>query len=139
MLYEVITGTVGLKLGDLQYAKDEDWKKKGLLAICGSGVEPGMVNVFARYADDHLFDEIHELNVRDADNLEVEGLDIAFGFSIWTTIEECLNPPVIWEKERGWYVTESFSEPEVFRFPEPVGDREVINVEHEEVIRNNFV
>ena len=127
-------GTVALKLGDLQYEKHEDWKKKGLLAVCGSGVEPGMVNVFARYADDHLFDEIHELNVRDADNLMVEGLDIAFGFSIWTTIEECLNPPVIWEKEKGWFVTESFSEPEIFRFPEPVGDQEVINVEHEEVL-----
>lgn len=127
-------GTVALKLGDLQYEKDADWKKKGLLAICGSGVEPGMVNVFSRYADDNLFDEIHELNVRDADNLAVEGLDIAFGFSIWTTIEECLNPPVIWEKGKGWFVTESFSEPEIFRFPEPVGDQEVINVEHEEVL-----
>ncbi len=127
-------GTIALKLGDLQYAKHEEWKKKGLMAICGSGVEPGMVNVFSRYADDHLFDEIHELNVRDADNLTVEGLDIAFGFSIWTTIEECLNPPVIWEKEKGWFVTESFSEPEIFRFPEPVGDQEVINIEHEEVL-----
>ena len=127
-------GTVALKLGDLQYEKDADWKKKNLLAICGSGVEPGMVNVFARYADDHLFDEIHELNVRDADNLTVEGLDVAFGFSIWTTIEECLNPPVIWEKDKGWFVTESFSEPEIFRFPEPVGDQEVINIEHEEVL-----
>jgi saccharopine dehydrogenase-like NADP-dependent oxidoreductase len=127
-------GTVGVKLGDLQYARDEEWRKKNLLALCGSGVEPGMVNVFARYAEDNLFDEIHELNVRDADNLRVEGLDIAFGFSIWTTIEECLNPPVVWERERGWYVTESFSEPEVFRFPEPVGDQEVINVEHEEVL-----
>jgi len=127
-------GTVALKLGDLQYAKDKEWKKKNLLAVCGSGVEPGMVNVFARYADDKLFDEIHELNVRDADNLIVKGLDIAFGFSIWTTIEECLNPPVIWEKEKGWFVTESFSEPEIFRFPEPVGDQEVINIEHEEVL-----
>ncbi|MDC7124943.1 MAG: saccharopine dehydrogenase NADP-binding domain-containing protein [Spirochaetales bacterium] len=127
-------GTVALKLGDLQYAKHDEWKKKGLLAVCGSGVEPGMVNVFARYADDYLFDEIDELNVRDADNLTVEGLDIAFGFSIWTTIEECLNPPVIWEKDKGWYVTEAFSEPEIFRFPEPVGDQEVINVEHEEVL-----
>jgi len=127
-------GTLGVKLGDLQYAQNELWKEKNNLALCGSGVEPGMVNVFARYAWDSLFDEIHELNVRDADNLEVEGLDIAFGFSIWTTIEECLNPPVIWEKDKGWFVTESFSEPEVFRFPEPVGDQEVINIEHEEVL-----
>lgn len=127
-------GKTALKLGDLQYAEDDNWTKKGCLAICGSGVEPGMVNVFANYADKYLFDEIHELNVRDADNLEVEGLDVAFGFSIWTTIEECLNPPVIWEKDRGWFVTESFSEPEIFKFPEPVGEQEVINVEHEEVL-----
>lgn len=123
-----------VKLGDYQYEKSADWEKKNLLAVVGSGVEPGMVNVFARYADDHLFDEIHELNVRDADNLTVEGLDIAFGFSIWTTIEECLNPPVIWENGKGWYTTEAFSEPEIFKFPEPVGDQEVINVEHEEVV-----
>ena len=121
-------GTIGLKLGDLQYEQHDLWVEKDNLALCGSGVEPGMVNVFARYASDHLFDEVHELNVRDADNMEVEGLDIAFGFSIWTTIEECLNPPVIWEKDKGWFVTESFSEPEVFRFPKPVGDQEVINV-----------
>jgi saccharopine dehydrogenase (NAD+, L-lysine-forming) len=127
-------GTVGLKLGDLQYEKHDLWVEKDNLALCGSGVEPGMIYVFARYAADHLFDEVHELNVRDADNLEVEGLDIAFGFSIWTTIEECLNPPVIWEKDKGFFVTESFSEPEIFRFPEPVGDQEVINVEHEEVL-----
>jgi saccharopine dehydrogenase (NAD+, L-lysine-forming) len=127
-------GTIGLKLGDLQYEKHDLWVEKGNLALCGSGVEPGMINVFARYASDHLFDEIHELNVRDADNLVVEGLDIAFGFSIWTTIEECLNPPVIWEKDKGWFVTESFSEPEIFMFPEPVGAQEVINVEHEEVL-----
>ena len=127
-------GTVGVKLGDAQYAQHDLWVEKNNLALCGSGVEPGMVNVFARYAWDFLFDEIHELNVRDADNLEVEGIDIAFGFSIWTTIEECLNPPIIWEKDRGWYVTESFSEPEIFRFPDPVGDQEVINIEHEEVL-----
>jgi saccharopine dehydrogenase-like NADP-dependent oxidoreductase len=127
-------GTVGIKLGDVQYDRHDAWVGKNNLALCGSGVEPGMVNVFARYACDHLFDEIHELNVRDADNMEVEGIDIAFGFSIWTTIEECLNPPIVWEKDRGWYVTESFSEPEIFRFPEPVGDQEVINIEHEEVL-----
>ncbi len=127
-------GTVGVKLGDVQYDRHDAWVAKNNLALCGSGVEPGMVNVFARYACDHLFDEIHELNVRDADNMEVEGIDIAFGFSIWTTIEECLNPPIVWEKDRGWYVTESFSEPEIFRFPEPVGDQEVINIEHEEVL-----
>lgn len=123
-----------VKLGDLQLAEAQEWKKAGLLALVGSGVEPGMVNVFARYAADHLFDTVEEFNVRDGANLEVEGTDIAFGFSIWTSIEECLNPPVIWERERGWYTTEPFSEPEVFDLPEGIGPVKMVNVEHEEVL-----
>ena len=124
-----------VKLGDLQYAKSGEWEKRGLLALCGSGVEPGMSDVFARYAADKLFDELHELGVRDGANLSVEGYEVAFGFSIWTTIEECLNPPIIWEREKGWFTTEPFSEPELFEFPEGIGPLEVVNVEHEEVIQ----
>ena len=124
----------GVKLGDYQFERASLWEKKGLLALLGLGVEPGMVDVFARYAADHLFDEIEELGVRDGANLEVRGYDFAPNFSIWTTIEECLNPPVIWEKERGWFTTEPFSEPEVFEFPEGIGKNECVNVEHEEVL-----
>jgi saccharopine dehydrogenase-like NADP-dependent oxidoreductase len=94
-----------------------------------------MSDVFARYAADHLFDELHEVGVRDGANLQVEGLEVAFGFSIWTTIEECLNPPLIWERERGWYTTQPFSEPECFEFPEGIGPLTVVNVEHEEVVQ----
>lgn len=120
-----------IKLGDYQFARHEDWKKKGILAIVGSGVEPGMADVFAMYAQKHLFDEIDEVNVRDGDNYSGGG---DFGFSVWTTIEECLNPPVIYEKGRGWFTTERFSEPEIFNFPGGIGDVEVVNVEHEEVV-----
>lgn len=124
-----------IKLGDYQFEKNEEWKKAGNMAIVGSGVEPGMADVFAKYAAKHLFDTIDEVNVRDGDNYEIPGYDgVAFGFSVWTTIEECLNPPVIWEKGKGWFTTESFSEPEIFNFPGGIGDVEVINVEHEEVL-----
>ena len=124
----------GVKLGDYQFTRSELWEKKGLLALLGLGVEPGMADVFARYAQDHLFDEIEEFGVRDGANLEVRGYEFAPNFSIWTTIEECLNPPVIWEKDKGWYTTEPFSEPEVFEFPEGIGKIECVNVEHEEVL-----
>ena len=67
----------------------------------GIGVEPGLSDVFARYAADTLFREIDEVGVRDGANLEVAGYDFAPTFSIWTTIEECLNPPVIWEARPG--------------------------------------
>jgi saccharopine dehydrogenase-like NADP-dependent oxidoreductase len=125
---------VGVKLGDEQFAQDDTWKAAGRLALCGIGVEPGLADVFARYAADHLFSEIDEIGIRDGANLVVDGYDFAPSFSIWTTIEECLNPPVIWEKDRGWFTTPPFSEPEVFDFPEGIGPVEVINVEHEEVL-----
>jgi saccharopine dehydrogenase (NAD+, L-lysine-forming) len=124
----------GVKLGDYQFERAELWEKKGLLAILGLGVEPGMADVFARYAQDYLFDEIEEIGIRDGANLEVRGYEFAPNFSIWTTIEECLNPPVIWEADKGWYTTEPFSEPEVFEFPEGIGKIECVNVEHEEVL-----
>jgi saccharopine dehydrogenase-like NADP-dependent oxidoreductase len=124
----------GTKLGDLQFAREAEWRERGLLALVGIGVEPGLSDVFARYAADHLFSEIDEVGVRDGADLVVDGYTFAPTFSIWTTIEECLNPPVIWERDRGWYTTEPFSEPEVFDFPEGIGPIECVNVEHEEVL-----
>ncbi|MGW1208478.1 saccharopine dehydrogenase family protein [Streptomyces sp. NPDC002499] len=124
----------GEKLGDAQFAQAQEWEKAGALALVGIGVEPGLSDVFARYAADELFDEIEEIGVRDGANLTVDGYDFAPSFSIWTTIEECLNPPVVYESDRGWYTTEPFSEPEVFDFPEGIGPVECVNVEHEEVL-----
>jgi saccharopine dehydrogenase-like NADP-dependent oxidoreductase len=121
-------------LGQQQLDQHERWREAGLLALVGIGVEPGLSDVFARYAADHLFAEIDEVGVRDGANLAVEGYEFAPTFSIWTTIEECLNPPLIWERERGFYTTEPFSEPEVFDFPEGIGPLECVNVEHEEVV-----
>lgn len=124
----------GVMLGEEQFAAAADWEAAGLLALVGIGVEPGLSDVFARYAADELFEEIDEIGVRDGGNLVVEGYDFAPTFSIWTTIEECLNPPLVWERDRGWFTTAPFSEPEVFDFPEGIGPVECVNVEHEEVV-----
>jgi saccharopine dehydrogenase-like NADP-dependent oxidoreductase len=123
-----------VQLGQEELDMHERWEERGLLALAGIGVEPGLADVFARYAADHLFDEIDEVGVRDGADLVVEGYDFAPTFSIWTTIEECLNPPLVWEKDRGFYTTEPFSEPELFEFPEGIGVIECVNVEHEEVV-----
>jgi saccharopine dehydrogenase (NAD+, L-lysine-forming) len=124
----------GVKLGDYQFERAAAWEEKGQLALVGMGIEPGAADVFARYAADELFSEIDEVGIRDGANLVVEGFEFAPTFSIWTTIEECLNPPAIWEKERGWFTTAPFSEPETFDFPEGIGPVECVNVEHEEVL-----
>ena len=124
----------GVKLGDEQFELAGEWERAGRLALVGIGIEPGMADVFARYAADELFSEIEELGVRDGADLTVAGYDFAPSFSIWTTIEECLNPPVIYERDRGWFTTPPFSEAEVFEFPDGIGPVECVNVEHEEVL-----
>ncbi|MFN8175897.1 MAG: saccharopine dehydrogenase NADP-binding domain-containing protein [Solirubrobacteraceae bacterium] len=123
----------GVMLGDEQFAIAEQWEAAGLLQLVGIGVEPGFSDVAARYGADHLCSAIDEAGVRDGADLVVDGYDFAPTFSIWTTIEECLNPPLVYERGRGWFTTEPFSEPEVFEFPEGIGPVECVNVEHEEV------
>lgn len=127
----------GIKLGDAQYALNDQWQRAGKLALVGIGVEPGLSNIFAKYAADQLFSEIDEVSVKDGGNLEVrnEQGEVVFApsFSIWTTIEECLNPPTLYEKRKGWFTTQPFSEPEIFEFPEGIGAVECVNVEHEEI------
>jgi saccharopine dehydrogenase (NAD+, L-lysine forming) len=124
----------GVKLGDEQFARDWNWEERKIYALIGMGVEPGMSDVFAKYADLHIFSSIDSITVLDGSNLRVEGYNFAPSFSIWTTIEECLNPPIVWEDGRGFYTTEPFSELEVFDFPEGIGPVECVNVEHEEVV-----
>jgi saccharopine dehydrogenase-like NADP-dependent oxidoreductase len=127
----------GEKLGDWQYDKAAEFAATGKLALIGTGAEPGISNIFARYAADHLFSEVDEISIIDGGNLVVKndaGEEIfAPSFSIWTVIEECLNPPLIWEKDKGWFTTEPFSEPGFFEFPGGIGAVECVNVEHEEV------
>ncbi|MBM6545955.1 saccharopine dehydrogenase NADP-binding domain-containing protein [Janibacter sp. YIM B02568] len=141
---------VGVKLGDEQLAQAGEWEADGRLALVGIGVEPGLSDVFARHAADELFSEIDELGTRDGANLVVHDEDgnevFAPGFSMWTIIEECLNPPVVWERERatqpdgsvdveaGFFTLPPFAEPEVFDFPEGIGPVECVHVEHEEVL-----
>jgi len=125
----------GVKLGDEQFEKDAAWRAAGRLALLGMGMDPGLTDVFAAHAAKNLFDEVDEIHIRDGGDLRIEGYAFAPVFSIWTTIEECLNPPVIWDGNTGsWHTTEPFSAPEEFPFPEGIGPVECVNVEHEEVL-----
>jgi saccharopine dehydrogenase (NAD+, L-lysine forming) len=125
----------GVKLGDEQFAKAGEWERAGRLALLGMGMDPGLTDVFAAHAAKNLFDEVDEVHVRDGGDLHIPGHAFAPVFSIWTTIEECLNPPVIWDGEkRDWFTTEPFSGSEYFPFPEGIGPVECVNVEHEEVL-----
>ncbi len=121
-------------MAQYQFERSAAWEEKGLLAVTGCGIDPGTVDVFATYAAKHLFDELDELKVRDGNDFEVDGLDLVFGFSVVTVIEECLNPSVFWDRRRGWYLAEPMAEPEIFELPEGIGPVEMVAVEHEEVM-----
>ena len=124
---------VGVMLGDDQFETDAAWKSQGNYALVGMGIEPGMSDVFARYAQDYLFSEIESVTILDGSNLAVDGYEFAPSFSIWTTIEECLNPPLIW-RDGAWVTSEPFSGAVTFDFPEGIGPVECVDVEHEEVV-----
>ena len=124
----------GANMGSYQWNQTEKWEKKGLLAILGNGMDPGVSDIFAKYASAELFDQIDEIGIRDGAALEVNGYDFAPTFSIVDAIEECTDAPLVWEKNRGWYALPPFKNVEVFNFPEEIGKLEVVDVEHEEVV-----
>jgi saccharopine dehydrogenase-like NADP-dependent oxidoreductase len=123
---------VGVKLGDDQFAQHDKWLSQGNFALIGIGIEPGMSDIFARYAQDYLFSEIDAVTILDGSSLTVDGYEFAPSFSIWTTIEECLNPPLIWNE--GWHTAKPFTGGVTFDFPEGIGLVECVDVEHEEVV-----
>jgi saccharopine dehydrogenase (NAD+, L-lysine forming) len=126
-------------LGQDELEMSAEFEKIGKLGLMGMGVEPGMADWYCRYAADHFFDEIDEIGVRDGANLEIPGFKgISFGFSIWMTIEECTNPAVVWERDRGFYTVPPLSDPEPFYLPEGIGWVEVAHVEHEEVVHVGY-
>lgn len=125
---------VGADMGQEEFAQHERWVEKGLLAIRATGADPGMTDVFARYAADYLFDEIEEIGVRDGATLTIEGCPFASTFSVSDMLDECTSKAIVYEEGRGVFPVESFSEPEVFDFPGGIGPLECVNVEHEEVV-----
>ena len=124
----------GIMLGEYQEAKRADWEAKGKLALVGMGMDPGLSNIFAAYARKWTLDAVDALHVRDGGDLRISGYPFATVFSIWTVIEECLNPPIVYRDGR-IEVREPFSEPEDFVFPEGIGPVMCVNVEHEEVVQ----
>ncbi len=123
----------GANMGSHQWSQADKWQSRGLLAILGNGMDPGVSDIFAKYASLELFDEIDEIGIRDGAALEISGYEFAPAFSILDTIEECTDPPLVWERRRGWYTIPAFENIELFDFPEGIGPLEVVDIEHEEV------
>ena len=120
------------------FDRHEQWKEKGQMAVICLGIDPGVVNVFAKYAATHLFDVMTEAHVKDGGNLSVPGADpdaIQFGFNVWTVLDEVMNTNVEYDQEKGGLIVEkAFAGQETFQMPDGVGENTLVKVEHEEVV-----
>lgn len=120
------------------FDRHEAWRKKGNMAVICMGIDPGVVNVFAKYAATELLDEMTEVHVKDGGNLTIPGADpddITFGFNVWTVLDEVMNPNVEFDAEKGGFLVEpAFAGREIFDMPQGVGKNTLVKVEHEEVV-----
>ena len=120
------------------FDRHEAWKEKGNMALICMGIDPGVVNVFAKYAATELLDEMTEAHVKDGGNLSVPSADpdaVTFGFNVWTVLDEVMNPNVEYDADRGGFLVDRpFAGRETFEMPEGVGPNTLVKVEHEEVV-----
>lgn len=108
------------------------------MAVICMGIDPGVVNIFAKYAATELFDEILEVHIKDGGNLSIPSADpddITFGFNVWTVIDEVMNPNVEYDDSKGGFIVDkAFSGEEIFQMPDGIGDNTLVKVEHEETV-----
>ena len=113
-----------------QWAKHEAFKEKGLLALLGSGFDPGVTNVFCAYAQKHYFDEIHTIDILDC-NAGDHGYAFATNFNPEINLREVSAKGRYWEDGK-WITTEPMEIKMVWDYPE-VGPKDSYLLYHEEM------
>ena len=113
-----------------QWAYREKFEKAGLTALLGSGFDPGVTSVFSAYAQKHYFDEIHTIDIIDA-NAGDHGYHFATNFNPEINIREITAPGSYWENGE-WVETEPLEIKKVYNFPE-IGNKDIYLLHHEEI------
>ncbi|MDF1616768.1 saccharopine dehydrogenase family protein [Petrocella sp. FN5] len=113
-----------------QWAYREKFEKAGLTAILGSGFDPGVTGVFSAYAMKHYFDEIHTIDILDA-NAGDHGYPFATNFNPEINIREITAKGRYWEQGE-WVETEPLEIKRVYNFPQ-IGDKDMYLLYHEEL------
>lgn len=114
-----------------QWAYQDKFKEKGLMALLGSGFDPGVTNVFCAYGQKHLLDEIHVLDIIDA-NAGDHGLPFATNFNPEINIREVTARGRYWERGE-WVETDPLSWKMSFDFPDGIGPKNCYLMYHEEL------
>ncbi|NLH02186.1 MAG: saccharopine dehydrogenase family protein [Clostridiales bacterium] len=113
-----------------QWAYREKFKEAGICALLGSGFDPGVTGVFSAYAQKHYFDEIHYIDILDA-NAGDHGYPFATNFNPEINIREVTAKGSYWENGR-WVETEPMEIKRVYNFPQ-IGERDMYLLHHEEL------
>ncbi|WP_331774796.1 saccharopine dehydrogenase family protein [Sulfurospirillum sp. 1612] len=118
-----------------QWARDEKFKKAGILGLLGSGFDPGVTNVFCAYAQQYLFDEIHTIDILDC-NAGDHGYAFATNFNPEINLREVSSKGRYWQKdEKGqgrWIETEPMAIKMVWDYPQ-IGPKDSYLLYHEEL------
>lgn len=114
-----------------QWEYQERFREKGIMALLGSGFDPGVTNVFTAYLNKHLFDEIETLDIIDC-NAGDHGQAFATNFNPEINIRE-VTAKGKYYKEGNWIETPPLSESKTFDFPEGIGEKEIYLMYHEEL------
>lgn len=113
-----------------QWAYHDRFRDAGIMALLGSGFDPGVTNMFCAYAQKKLFDEIRYIDILDCNGGD-HGHPFATNFNPEINIREITQPGRFWE-EGTWREIEPMSESMDFDFPE-VGPRKAYLLYHEEL------
>ena len=114
-----------------QWAYRERFKEKGIMALLGSGFDPGVTNVFTAWAAKHHFDEIHQLDIIDC-NAGDHGQAFATNFNPEINIREITQRGRYFEHGE-WVETDPLSWSMNFDFPEGIGPKKCYLMFHEEL------
>lgn len=114
-----------------QWAYQEKFQKAGLMALLGSGFDPGVTNVYTAYIKKHCLDEIHELDIIDA-NAGNHGQPFATNFNPEINIREVTAKGRYWQNGE-WVETDPLSVKDSFDFPEGIGPMDIYMMYHEEL------
>lgn len=114
-----------------QWAYQDRFQKAGLMALLGSGFDPGVTNVYTAYIKKHYLDEIHYLDIVDA-NAGDHGQPFATNFNPEINIREVTAKGRYWE-DGDWVETDALSVNRSFDFPGNIGPKDIYLMYHEEL------
>ena len=114
-----------------QWAYQQKFEKAGLMALLGSGFDPGATNMFTAYIAKHYFDEIHTLDIIDVNGGD-HGYPFATNFNPEINIREVTAECRHWEDDQ-FVETPAMSTQQTFSCPEGVGTYNIYRMYHEEL------